>query len=82
MHFLKLKDEVFDRLKDWKVMVENYTSKRVKMLRTDNGLEFSNKPFDAFCKKKRYSQASDTTRTCSMHAVKRQTPAGVLGRSS
>lgn len=31
-------------------MVENQTGKKVKCLRTDNGLEFCNKAFDALCK--------------------------------
>ena len=30
-------------------MVENQTRKRLKKLRTDNGLEFYNQPFDNFC---------------------------------
>jgi len=32
-------------------MVEKRTGKQVKTPRTDNGLEFCNKPFDEFCKK-------------------------------
>ena len=30
-------------------MVENQTDKRVKKLRTDNGLEYCNQEFDSFC---------------------------------
>ena len=32
-------------------MVEKQTSKQVKCLRTDNGLEFCNEKFNNFCKK-------------------------------
>ena len=32
-------------------MVENQVGKKIKVLRTDNGLEFCSKEFDNFCKK-------------------------------
>ena len=35
--------------KEWKQLVENQTRKRLKKLRTDNGLEFCNQVFDNFC---------------------------------
>ena len=50
IYFLKSKDEAFGKFKEWKIMVENQTMKKVKKLRTDNGLEFCNKEFDAYCK--------------------------------
>ncbi|RVW26889.1 Retrovirus-related Pol polyprotein from transposon TNT 1-94 [Vitis vinifera] len=51
VYFLKAKDEVFGKFKEWKTMVEKRTGKVVKTLRTDNGLEFCNKDFDEFCRK-------------------------------
>nr|GEW86692.1 retrotransposon protein, putative, Ty1-copia subclass [Tanacetum cinerariifolium] len=51
VYFLKTKDEVFGKFKEWKTMVEKRIGKQVKTLRTDNGLEFCNTPFDNFCKK-------------------------------
>ncbi len=51
VYFLKKKDEVFGKFKEWKTMIEKRTGKQVKTLRTDNGLEFCNTPFDEFCKK-------------------------------
>nr|GEU42463.1 reverse transcriptase domain-containing protein [Tanacetum cinerariifolium] len=51
VYFLKTKDEVFGKFKEWKTIVEKRTGKQVKTLRTDNGLEFCNTPFDNFCKK-------------------------------
>lgn len=50
MYFLKTKDEAFQRFTEWKKMVEVQTERRVKKLRTDNGLEFCNIRFDQFCK--------------------------------
>ncbi|KAH9679155.1 hypothetical protein KPL71_026007 [Citrus sinensis] len=48
---LKNKDKVFEQFKNWKTLVETQTNRKVKRLRTDNGLEFCNKDFDDFCTK-------------------------------
>lgn len=50
VYFLKTKDEAFQRFTEWKKMVEVQTERKVKKLRTDNGLEFCNIRFDQFCK--------------------------------
>ena len=50
LYFLRSKDETFDRFCEWKELVENQQNKKVKCLRTDNGLEFCNLKFDAYCK--------------------------------
>ena len=49
-YFLKKKDEAFEKFVDWKKMVENQSDRKVKKLRTDNGLEFCNHYFDKFCR--------------------------------
>ena len=49
--FLKTKDETFDKFCEWKELVENQVNKKIKVLRTDNGLEFCNLKFDEYCKK-------------------------------
>ena len=46
---MSTKDEVFEKFKEWKTMVEKRTRKYVKTLRIYNGLEFCNAPFDNFC---------------------------------
>ena len=51
VYALKTKDEVLERFKRWKILVETQTSLKVKALRTDNGLEFCNKDFRDFCEK-------------------------------
>jgi hypothetical protein len=48
-YFLKHKSDVFNAFKKWKVMVETQTEKKVKILRTDNGMEFCSNEFDEFC---------------------------------
>lgn len=50
VYFLKHKDEAFGTFAEWCVMVENQTDRKIKILRTDNGLEFCNNQFNEFCK--------------------------------
>ena len=40
VYFPKTKDQAFSSFKSWKTIFENQTFKKVKKLRTDNGLEF------------------------------------------
>ena len=49
-YLLKHKNEALDRFKTWKNLIENQTSKRVKCLRTNNGLDYCNEKFDDYCK--------------------------------
>ena len=51
-YFLKDNSEAFPAFKEWKVMIENQTEKKVKKLRTDNGMELCSKNFNAYCKSK------------------------------
>lgn len=50
IYFIKTKDEAFSKFVEWKALVENQTGRKLKTLRTDNGLEFCNREFDSFCK--------------------------------
>jgi len=47
--FLKNKNDVFSNFKKWKALIENQTNKKIKRLRTDNGLEFCEGQFNEFC---------------------------------
>ncbi|CAA7015031.1 unnamed protein product [Microthlaspi erraticum] len=58
--FLKTKDETFDKFCEWKNLVENQMNKIVKVLRTDNGLEFCNVKFDDYCR----THGIERHRTC------------------
>ena len=49
---MKHKSEVFDRFLEWKVMVENASGNKLKVLRTDNGGEFTSTKFEEFLKSK------------------------------
>jgi hypothetical protein len=45
---LKAKGEAFEKFKQYKALVENEISHKIKMLRSDNEREFVYKKFDAF----------------------------------
>ncbi|XP_031249850.1 uncharacterized protein LOC116107700 [Pistacia vera] len=46
---LRSKNEALERLKSWQTLVKNQVDKKVKALRTDNGLKFCNSEFDRYC---------------------------------
>ena len=50
IRFLRSKDEVYENISEWKVLVETQTGKKIKCMRTDNGLEFCNNLMDKMCK--------------------------------
>jgi Integrase core domain len=50
VYFLKEKNKVFKIFKEWKSLIEKQTGRKVKRLRTDNGLKFCNREFDDFCR--------------------------------
>ncbi|KAG7567097.1 Integrase catalytic core, partial [Arabidopsis thaliana x Arabidopsis arenosa] len=60
LYFLKTKDETFEKFCEWKELVENQVDRKVKCLRTDNGLEFCNTRFDSYCK----THGIERHRTC------------------
>ena len=49
---LKHKSEVFEKFTDWKSMVEESSGMKVKVLRTDNGGEYTLKEFEQYLKMK------------------------------
>ena len=47
---MKHKNQAFKCFKQWKLLVENQTGRHVKLLRTNNGLEYLSEEFNEFCK--------------------------------
>jgi hypothetical protein len=47
---LKSKDEVFNEFKEFKALIENLSERKIKILRSDNGGEYTSKEFVNFCK--------------------------------
>ena len=50
IYFLKAKDEVFGKFKEFKALIENHSQRRIKTLRTNNGGEYTSKELETFCK--------------------------------
>ena len=51
--FMKTKDEVSSRFQEFRAQVENQTRKKSKVLRSDNGGEYTSNDFKDFCKEAR-----------------------------
>lgn len=47
---MKTKDETFGKFKQWKTQVELSTIRKIRYLRTNNGLEFCNEVFNEYCR--------------------------------
>jgi transposase InsO family protein len=50
VYFFKLKDEVFEKFKDFKALVENLSEKKIKILMLDNGGDYNPNEFKYFCR--------------------------------
>jgi transposase InsO family protein len=48
--FLKSKDEVLEKFKEFKALVENLPERKIKILRSDNGGEYTSNEFGSFCR--------------------------------
>ena len=51
VYTLARKSEVFEKFTEWKSMVEKSSGMKVKVLRTDNGGEYTSKEFEQYQKK-------------------------------
>lgn len=52
LYVLKDKTETFEKFKEWYVLTQNQVGTNLKVLRTDNGLEFLSERFNEFCRLK------------------------------
>ena len=50
VYFLKSKDEVFSKFKEFKALIENLSERKIKILRSDNGGEYTSNEFVNYCK--------------------------------
>ena len=51
IYLLKAKNEAFEKLKEFKALVENLIEQKINTLRLDNGGEFTSEEFKEYCKK-------------------------------
>jgi transposase InsO family protein len=50
IYFMNNKDVVFFKFKEVKALAENQIGKKIKVLRSNNGGEYTSKYFDVFCR--------------------------------
>jgi transposase InsO family protein len=50
LYLLKSKDEVFNKFKEFKALIENLYKRKIKILKSYNGGEYTSKEFMNFCK--------------------------------
>ena len=50
IYFMKNKDEVFRKFKEFKSLIENHTEKKINILLLDNGGEFISNKFKELCR--------------------------------
>jgi transposase InsO family protein len=50
VYFLKSKDEVFGKFKEFKASIENLSERKIKIIRSDNGGEYTSNKFVIFCR--------------------------------
>ena len=49
IYFLKARSEVFERFREFKTLVENQEGKKIRVLRTNNGGEYTSNEFLEYC---------------------------------
>ena len=69
VYILKNKDEVFEKFKMWKSMVENQYEKKVKILRSDNGGEYTSNVFEKFLQSEGLVHEKTVVKTPSQNGV-------------
>ncbi|GJS38773.1 putative ribonuclease H-like domain-containing protein [Tanacetum coccineum] len=67
--FLTTKDETSEILKNFIKEIENLMDKKVKIIKSDNGIEFNNKVMDDFCKEKGIKREYSIARTPQQNGV-------------
>ena len=50
VYFMKNKDELFSKFKEFKALIENRTENKIKTFRSDNGGEFTSNEFKELCR--------------------------------
>ena len=50
IYFLKNKDEVFNKFKEFKSLIKNHTEKKINIFLSNNGGEFTSNEFKELCR--------------------------------
>ena len=77
MYFLKTKDQVLGKFKEWHAMVENESRRKLKMVRSNRGGEFTSGEYNSYYKSHEIKRQKPTPHTpkentvaeCKMHII-------------
>ena len=69
VYFMQRKDQVFEKFKEYEAMVTNVTGKNIKILRSDNGGEYTSKVFVDYLRKKGIQRQLTIPRTPQQNGV-------------
>ena len=69
VYFMRNKSEVFNKFKEFEAMATNVTGKRIKILRCDNGGDYTSRIFDDFLKSKGIKRQFSVPRTPEQNGV-------------
>lgn len=78
---MKQKSEAFKYFKKWKVLIENQEGRKVKKLKTDNGLEFCSEEFKEFNKDEGIARQYTVRKTPQQNGVAERMNRTLLGRA-
>ena len=73
---------LINKFKEFKVLVENQTEKKIKVLRTDNGGEFCGNEFEEFCKKCGIARQKTTPYTPQQNGVAKRMNKTLMEKST
>ena len=69
VYFMKTKDQVLEKFEEYEAMVTNITEKKIKILRSDNGGEYTSKEFFNYLKEKGIQHQLSVPRTPQQNGV-------------
>ncbi|CAB3988910.1 Retrovirus-related Pol poly from transposon TNT 1-94 [Paramuricea clavata] len=69
VYFMKTKDQLLDKFKEYEAMVTNITGKKIMILRSDNGGEYTSKEFVNYLKEKGIQHQLSVPRTPQQNGV-------------
>ena len=78
VYILKTKEEAFQKFKDWKMMVEVQTGRKVKRLRTNNGWKFVKQEFKLYYQKEGIQRHKTATYTPQQNVLAKRMNKAIL----
>jgi transposase InsO family protein len=69
VYFLKSKDEVLGKFKEFKALVENLSERKIKILGSNNGGEYTSNEFGIFCRDVRIKRDLTTSYNTQQNGV-------------